>query len=427
MSSASFIVSLFFLFSASASAEISSQIELLSNVRCPSTFMIVGRPPKRSLKDELERDLNMQVVTPLGEGGFGSVWLAINPENGKLYAVKAFYHNSAEAQRDMRIASKLRTAFLEKHPEMVDEILTRINKKITIRQNASVPFLETSVHRQGPKQYLLMEARGVSLSLALSRYGSSKSHLEDTNHVADQIVEAMKIAEDNHVLIRDLKPSNIQVDEQHGVHLIDQGLSLDLTNAEDMDNPPIAGTDSFVGSKAYGGKTRSKGDEVYSIQQTLRILYLSKYARDVEPKHAQEIKNGQFDADFSDFTESPATIDQRIPETISIALWLPFADVGEFALVWQKARENSRDPKKFYKWLKPIVDKKIPLEARAIYQRMGSSKEILKARRDGYLRFSKDSERKLSEAKREYPHLDREPPNPYDTPIPLIEVPAGIR
>ncbi len=185
------------------------------------------------------------VLSPLGAGGMGEVWLARDTRLGRQVAIKvlpgAFAENSARVQRFRREAQLL-AAF--NHPD-----IAAIYSFDTID---SIPVLAMEMV-PGKTVAELLAAGPMDLSRAL----------DIARHVAD----ALGAAHAKGILHRDLKPANVKVTPDGTVKLLDFGLAKAIAvgspDLDGGDSPTIDSGDTrddvVVGTASYMSPEQARG------------------------------------------------------------------------------------------------------------------------------------------------------------------------
>lgn len=139
------------------------------------------------------------LIKPIGRGGSGMVYLAQDLHTGKLWAVK-------EVQGEQQF-------------EREAETLRAVNHK-------NLPLL-VDVARQGEKAYLVMEyIEGNTLEELLQEKKSLP--LQEGLRIGMEVLEALKCLHHQNpaIIYGDLKPSNIMLDKEGHVKLIDFGTAF---------------------------------------------------------------------------------------------------------------------------------------------------------------------------------------------------------
>src|SRR5262245_32791992 len=144
-----------------------------------------------------------ELLDPLGEGGMGTVYRAVDTRLGRPVAVKVLRGEatlSDESRR--RFVQEARAASGLNHPHIITIY--------DIGQDEGVDFIAM--------EYV----PGQSLARLIGRPGTS---CEDTLTRAIQIADALAAAHAAGIVHRDLKPGNIMVSDKGAVKVLDFGLA----------------------------------------------------------------------------------------------------------------------------------------------------------------------------------------------------------
>src|SRR5580765_5636337 len=120
-----------------------------------------------------------EILAPLGAGGMGEVYRALDPRLGREVAIKV----SAE-QFSERFEREARAVAALNHPNIC------------------------TIHDVGPN-YLVMEL--VEGSTLADRIKEGPIPLEEALRIARQIADALEAAHEKGIIHRDLKPGNIKI------------------------------------------------------------------------------------------------------------------------------------------------------------------------------------------------------------------------
>ena len=199
-----------------------------------------------------------EVLGPLGAGGMGEVYRALDRKLGREVAVKilpaAFSQDPARLVRFDREARMLASV---NHPAL-----------------AAIYGLE----QEGPLRYIVMElVPGETLAEMLSR---GPAPLRETLSIARQIAEGLAAAHDKGIVHRDLKPANVKVTPEGRVKVLDLGLAkaMDPKSSESSDasDAPtlrmdetrpgvIVGTVEFMSPEQARGRPVDKRTDVWAF------------------------------------------------------------------------------------------------------------------------------------------------------------------
>src|SRR6185369_3366645 len=153
-----------------------------------------------------------KILSVLGEGGMGVVYLAKRPDLGSQVAIKVLRDAWLSPARRERFAGEQRTLAQLKHP--------------SIAQLYDADTLE-----DGTPWFVMEHVEGVPLTEYCREHRSSvTARLE----LFRAVCEAVQYAHGHAVIHRDLKPSNILVKNDSTVRLLDFGIAKQM---EGMDAP----------------------------------------------------------------------------------------------------------------------------------------------------------------------------------------------
>jgi serine/threonine-protein kinase len=185
-----------------------------------------------------------RIVTPLGSGGFGSVYLAEDTWIDKKVALKVPHRQNldfGEMLREPRLLASM------SHPNIVT-VLT--------------------AEKQDNVFFIVMEyVPGETLEQIIAREGAL-----DLNRVLDytcQIANAMDHAHRQGVIHRDLRPGNVLITEQGMVKVADFGTSRFLEIAAHgttvIGSPPYMAPEQFQGKAVFASDIYSLGVTMYQM------------------------------------------------------------------------------------------------------------------------------------------------------------------
>lgn len=187
---------------------------------------------------------NYEVVSLLGEGGMGTVYLALHPIMGRKAAIKVL---KPELARDeslvTRFFNEARAANAIRHPNIIDII------DVGLLPEENVP-------------YMLMEfLEGESLATRLER--SKHLPLESAVEIAIQTASALAAAHSQGIVHRDLKPDNLflvpdeMIDSGERVKVLDFGIAK---LRDDMRGSSMrTRTGAIMGTAAYMSPEQCQG------------------------------------------------------------------------------------------------------------------------------------------------------------------------
>jgi Protein kinase domain len=190
-----------------------------------------------------------QPARRLGTGGQAEVWLARDLELGEWVAVKLFRDDLGETQRE------------------------RLRREVRLGRSLSHPGLV--------RVFELIEAGGrLAVAMEWISGGTLADRLDDgplpigqALAVADEVLDALAYLHGRGVAHRDVKPSNLLLDEKGRVRLADLGLVRPLEGGGDLTATATAvGTPGYMSPEQIRGLDPSPAADLYSLGVTLYFL-----------------------------------------------------------------------------------------------------------------------------------------------------------
>lgn len=154
-----------------------------------------------------------KILSKLGEGGMGVVFLAERKDVGKKVAIKMMRSNLPTDEQRYRFLSERNTLAKLDHPN----IAQLLDAGFTDQQNP----------------YFVMEF--VSGKSVLEYSDEKKLSVRERIELFKSILEAVSFAHQNLIVHRDIKPSNILVTDEGNVKLLDFGIAKILADDNDME------------------------------------------------------------------------------------------------------------------------------------------------------------------------------------------------
>jgi len=202
---------------------------------------------------ELARTIGRyQILRELGRGGFGTVYLARDPNLNQRVAVKVPKAGKTQSaqfverfEREGRNGAKLR-----KHPGIVTVY--------DVGCHEGVPYLV----------FEFVAGEPLHERLAPSRWSQERPPFEEIAQLIAQLARALEYAHSNGVIHRDVKPSNIMIGQDGRPKLMDFGLAkqddVDITVTHDG---AIVGTPAYMSPQQAAGRHEelTPQTDVYSL------------------------------------------------------------------------------------------------------------------------------------------------------------------
>jgi len=200
-----------------------------------------------------------EILSPLGAGGMGEVYLA---RDGKL---------------DREVAIKVLPEVMARDKERV----ARFEREARLLASLNHPSI-AAIHgfdSSDGTRFLVMEyVEGETLA---SHLKNGPVAVEDALDIAKQIAEALEAAHGQGVIHRDLKPANVMIREDGTVKVLDFGLAKAMADGSDMsesdraDSPTITvnftrpgvvlGTAAYMSPEQARGRALDKRTDIWSF------------------------------------------------------------------------------------------------------------------------------------------------------------------
>lgn len=171
------------------------------------------------------------IQAPLGRGGMGAVYLALDSRNGQYVAIKALPPKRAREE---------------------ERYLARFQREMAMSRKVSHPHIALT-HEVGDSQgvyYIAMEyIPGRSLYQVVMKHGPLP--VPRVAHLFSEVASALEHAHGLGLIHRDLKPSNIMVTPNDHAKVLDLGLALMAGESAGDNVEVIGGRGYVVGSVDY--------------------------------------------------------------------------------------------------------------------------------------------------------------------------------
>src|ERR1044072_3722599 len=179
--------------------------------------------------------LHYRIEEPIGQGGMGVVYLAHDVRLGRKVALKLMAPSLASDERyRTRFASESELAMALEHPNVVP--------------------IHDAGEAEGRLYLAMRRVEGTDLRALLRRDGA----LDPVRALAivSQIAQALHAAHAHRLVHRDVKPSNVLLDENEHVYLADFGLTRRLSDEASLRADSLAvGTPAYVAPEPPEGRT----------------------------------------------------------------------------------------------------------------------------------------------------------------------------
>jgi WD40 repeat protein/DNA-binding SARP family transcriptional activator len=202
---------------------------------------ILHQDPDLDLKGEPLR--GYRLVEKIGEGAFGVVHRATQPQIGREVAIKAVPPELAN------------------HPDFVRRFEREAQIVARLEHPHIVPLYD--YWREPDAAYLVMRfLRGGSLEELVT---AGPLEPERAAQVLDQVAAALSAAHRQGVVHRDVKPGNVLLDEEGNAYLTDFGVALDAGSPERSTGTMLRGTPGYLSPEQVRLDPASPQTDVYAL------------------------------------------------------------------------------------------------------------------------------------------------------------------
>jgi len=201
-----------------------------------------------------------EIASPIGAGGMGEVYRAVDTTLGRQVAIKILPETFAhDAERLARFEREARTLAALNHPNIAQIYGLERSEVVVSGFSRTIPAL------------VLELVEGPTLA---DRIAAGRIPVDETLAIARQIVDALEAAHEHGIVHRDLKPANIKVREDGTVKVLDFGLAKlaqapgpgpqapDFTASPTITSPAMTQLGVILGTAAYMSPEQARGKAV---------------------------------------------------------------------------------------------------------------------------------------------------------------------
>ena len=207
----------------------------------PAGSLLIDRNPILFTGQQLG---NYEVISTLGKGGMGQVYLALDTRLVRKVALKLLpFSNTRDSHHVQRLEQEARTASALNHPNIVT-----IHE---IGEADSIHFMATEyVDGETLRQRML----------------NTELSIREIAGIAVQVASALRAAHQAGIVHRDIKPENIMLRSDGVVKVLDFGLAkLDGSGNSDTERGLIMGTTAYMSPEQARGETVDARTDVWSL------------------------------------------------------------------------------------------------------------------------------------------------------------------
>ncbi len=217
---------------------------------------------------------NYRIIKTIGQGGFGITYLAEQVALGRKVAIKEFFMNAYCDREDGSTHVSVPT---ENNRELVESYKQKFVKEAQLIASLRNPHI-VSIHdiflENGTAYYVMEYLNNGSLMDIVKKRGPIPE-IDAVKYIT-QVGDALSYIHDRNILHLDVKPSNILINENGGVVLIDFGISKHYDDAGGQTSTtPVGISKGFAPMEQYQQVSValfSPATDVYSLGATLFYL-----------------------------------------------------------------------------------------------------------------------------------------------------------
>jgi len=272
---------------------------------------ILRQDPALELEGEPLR--GYRLLEEIGEGAFGVVYRATQPQIGREVAIKAVPPEIAN------------------HPDFVRRFEREAQIVARLEHPHIVPLYD--YWREPDAAYLVMRfLRGGSIQ-DLLRGGSLAP--ERAAAILDQIATALSAAHRQGVVHRDIKPGNILLDEEGNAYLTDFGVAFDAGSPEGSSGTMIRGTPGYLSPEQVRLDPASPRSDIYALGIVAYEMFTGALAFDATSFPVPSVSDRR--------PELPIALDRAIARATAKDPKKRFPDAVEFAAAVRAALRGSAE------------------------------------------------------------------------------------
>jgi serine/threonine protein kinase len=232
-----------------------------------------------------------EVVSELGKGAMGIVYLAKDPAIGRLVAIKTIRITGAGDEEDTqefreRFAREAQTAGILSHPNIV-----------TIHDIGEDPDTQTS--------YIAMEyIEGKNIKMLIGE--KTKFAFEQVSEIVAEVADALDYAHRKGIIHRDVKPANIIITTDGKVKITDFGIAK-IASSNLTTTGQFLGTPNYMSPEQVSGSPVDGRSDLFSLGVVLYELLTNR-----KPFQGDNLTAISYKIVHEDFTP-PATLSPEVP------------------------------------------------------------------------------------------------------------------
>jgi CheY-like chemotaxis protein len=242
-----------------------------------------------------------EILGQLGEGGMGSVFVAMDQELHEEVAIKVIRPDVLETDASLvlRLKSEIRLA-------------RRLSHRNIIRAHDLGTWKK--------RHFITMElVRGVSLAELLDQ--RTRLGVASTLAIATQLCEALAVAHEHEVVHRDIKPANLLVSEAGLLKVMDFGIAFSAVGADHAAHTSagvVIGTPHYMAPEILLGAKANARTDLYAVGVVLYESLTGRlpYMADMPAELVEQIHGGRAPRLVDEVPDIPPTFAELVNQQL---------------------------------------------------------------------------------------------------------------
>jgi WD40 repeat protein/serine/threonine protein kinase len=269
---------------------------------------------------ELARNTRLKnryvILHPLGQGGMGRVYEALDENVACIVAIKELRIDSSILPDVMSDEERL------KYLTVLQDSFEREAKLLANLKHTALPLV-TDYFTEGGGQFLVMEHIGGTTLAELLKIPQRPIPYETVAQWTDDLLAALEYLHKHSIIHRDIKPANVKLTDKNEIYLLDFGLAkgtagqMPLLSTGKAISVPGA-TPAYAPLEQFNGSGTDVRSDLYALGATLYHLLTAKVPNSAQERNRQ-VERGQGDPLIPACDINPA-VPRVLSEVISKAM-----------------------------------------------------------------------------------------------------------
>src|SRR5262245_7637327 len=243
-----------------------------------------------------------EIKSRIGRGGMGDLYLALDPNTGRLVALKLLNATLDSIELRERFAREARALAALSHPNIVN-------------------IYDSGEYEDSP--FIVMEyVRGETLLEMIKRRASMT--VPQKLKLVEELCAGLAQAHEAGIIHRDIKPANLMVDQQGRLKILDFGIARVAEGGKTRFGLPLTQVNMMIGTHGYMSPEQIEGGEVdhrSDIFAVGAVCYeLLSYDEAFSGADTQQIENRVLQAQPTPLASIVAGLDPEIDEIVLRAM-----------------------------------------------------------------------------------------------------------